>query len=216
MVQIPEVVIRTVVADSQLASGSLQAFPLSDVTQPEFRRRRQNRRIFTVGLMLIILAAVIFNLAASGLLVPSQWMGLAIVFAVWAGATAIICMVPERGGPAASSLTITPDRIWFSAPKTADRALPIDRPRHLIILQDRDPSQASGVGGDRLPSGRVRFFVSIGYGWRTPVTEAAFRALQRELGRRGIPTLQPNRPPKAGAAGRFVVYRVPESPGAKV
>jgi len=216
MVQIPGVLIRTVLPDSQLASGSPQAFPLSDVTRPEFQRRRRNRRVFTVALMFVILAAVVFNLAASGLLVPSQWMGLAIVFAVWAGATVVICLVPERGGPAASSLTITPDRIWFSAPKAADRPLPIDRPRHIIILQDRDPSQASGVGGDRLPSGRVRFFVSIGYGWRTPVTETAFRALQRELERRGIPALQPNRPPKAGAAGRFVVYRVPESPGAKV
>jgi hypothetical protein len=159
--------------------------------------------------MAAILLLVLFNFSRNGLLTLSNGGYLAITVGFVVALTAVMSLLPERSGPPMTTLSIETDRVWFSAPRTRDRDLPLDKPGYFIVLEDRDPVSPITNTNNQLASGRPRFYVSGGDAVMVPVTGGAYLTLKADLQQRGISCTPSTRTPKTGQAREILLYRVP-------
>jgi hypothetical protein len=144
-----------------------------------------------------------------GTIGPSEPDATVVILSVMVIALTFLWFAPDARGKMASTINIGSDRIWFGTPGKPDLSLRVEQPGAVILLEDRQPPGVPSTNGDFLPTGRPRYFIGIGLGWRTPVPAAAFASVQKDLESRGIPVL-PRRPSVKPPRTSLSVYQVPD------
>ncbi len=191
-------------------SGQVEErFDLSPVADPESRRQRAAARWIGGGFVLGVAALYAAGAVADGTLRGFGWPTIATVLGLAAAIGLAGWGLPYARPPLSTGLAVGPDGVRFLGPGRRQWALPLGRSGALVFLWEPPlaPADAPDSGGRSGTAPRPDYWIGTGPARRTPVPEAAYRAVLRELRARGLRELPPPRRP-ASTRGALRLFQV--------